>query len=225
MIKRAVLGMAIFVVLVLATGCLNNTKTVKTGPNTILEQKTEDKAKIIAELQDTLKEKDKIIEDLKEQLNNSGITAASFKEEMQEYKKNVSSMLTKLGEHELKKLAKNEWIYTISIDDNPIPQNGVINLSKSQFNLYLSERQTSYPILPPEIHNLGKISGKRIMEHLTISGYKPTNILDGLAGTFVESTAYEFKDVPKNIIINFELSKELQNRIGLETNIVKITVY
>jgi uncharacterized coiled-coil protein SlyX len=208
------------------TGCTNqNSQTSSDVPlNKPIEVKSDERDKKIVELQKLVSSQENTIKELQDKLQANEAGMNFSKEEKDNYKRFVDSVLKYLNKSQLPGLAEGEWGYTIKVDEKPVSADGVVNLDKSSFNVSFSERQISYPpILPVEIHNSGMISGSRFTDHLKVLDYKPSNISEP-AGTSVEAIVYEFKNVPSATTIKLQVSKELQDRIGLKTDVISISV-
>ena len=161
------------------------------------------------------------IEDLQNQIDESKIDKDKSKEEAAFYHEFIKNLKANMSEQYLLQIAREQWTYTALIDSVPIPQNGIIEMDKSTFDLVFSEEQTPYAALPLELHNKGKISGNLFSNHIKFLDMKPSDT-SGSDEKLISSTTYTFKKFTPDSIVNLEISIELQERLGLETNILTI---
>jgi hypothetical protein len=127
---------------------------------------------------------------------------------METYKNFLNKVLGYLNEEEMLQLAKSEYIYRLEINGEPVPSDGVIEMDTNSFDVFLSQEQPGYLILPREILQKGAISGD-YFDHLTIKGVTPKNISRG-DGTVITSSTYEFENLPSNTSLILEVSDELK---------------
>lgn len=118
-------------------------------------------------------------------------------------------------------IARKQWHYSLRVDDEQIT-NSTIETNKTNFKISLSEGHDAMPLVPMEAFNNGKVSGDT-KEHIKFNNYKPNDMMEP-AGGFVWGFVYVFDNIPHGTSIEMEISKELQERIGLDTNIVNIKV-
>lgn len=211
------------------TGCAkqNTNQAANTAPSSkqTNEIKEDGRDLKIEELQKQIKNKEESIKELQDKISNNEFGTKHLIQEIDNYKRFIDSALGHLSNSQLLEMAKGEWGYNIAIDEKLVPSKGIVELNKNSFKISYEERQISYPpILPVEIHNTGRISGQRFTEHLKVLDYKPSNIIDGIAGTSVEAIVYEFENVPQGTNIKLEISKELKERNRLQTNIITIHI-
>jgi hypothetical protein len=164
-----------------------------------------------------------VVNELTEKIENNKVTIKSLEEERDYYKNLIKKLTDRLSEKELVTLAKEEWKYKLKVDGKPIENISDVSINKSNFEIILSESQPAYPILSEEISNKGKISGESYREHIKFTDVKPAEI-GGTDGTVNTAAIFKFVDVPNNTTVKIELSKELQSRLGLDSNIIRITV-
>ncbi|QQK08843.1 hypothetical protein [Miniphocaeibacter halophilus] len=134
----------------------------------------------------------------------------------------IEKTLGYLTEEEIKELAKDEVKYNILIDDKEIKDN-FITVSRKDFKLVFSEKMTGGAIINTKINNLGLLEGNRYEEHMKIVGTDNYKTNYG-SGTIVNAVEYDFKDIASETEFQLELTKELQERLGLENNIIKVSV-
>ncbi len=204
LIYIALLGVSIFLI-----GCTSKINT-------------ENNDSKIQELQNQIKSYEKSVSQLQEKISTYELDIRILKEEKDDYKKFIDSSRKYLSKNELLELAKGEWIYRISVNDKAIESSGVLEIDKKDFKITYSEKRSTFSGLPEEIDEKGSISGN-FYDHLEILNIKPDNVVIS-DGTVVQGMHYEFKDVPKGTIIKLEISDELKERLGLQTNIISIHV-
>lgn len=161
------------------------------------------------------------IDNLQAEVDNSKVSEKNSKDEKEFYLSFIKNLTKSMSQEYLLQIAKEQWKYNVLVDKVSLPANGIIELDTDTFNLTVSEEQTPYPALPLEIHNKGKISGNLFSNHIKFLDIKP-NDTTGTDGTIVSSTTYTFKNLEQNSIVNLEISTELQERLGLETNVLTI---
>jgi hypothetical protein len=96
-----------------------------------------------------------------------------------------------------------------------------VELDMPTFSLKVEEVQNQYKALPTQIRNLGKISGSLFSNHIQFLDAKPSET-SGIDEANISSATYVFKDLSPGTEVSLEISRELQDRLGLETNILKI---
>lgn len=158
-------------------------------------------------------------EKLQQEIDSLQIDLNYKKEEAEYYKHWIDEFLKDYSEAQLKELAKKEWKYELSINDKPVPKNGIVETKKSTIEISLSEKQADFPILPDEIFIKGEISGD-YMDHLKLNE-KPTETY-GTDGTIVTAIHHKYKNLKKGSKITFTITDELKERLGLETTQITI---
>lgn len=212
--KRLLLILIILLLLILSiTGCKNQTN---------VGQEQENKNVEIEELQNKIKEYEENIEKLEDKNKDFQLSLEHSEEIRNEYKKFIDRAIEYLDNDVLLELARGGWIYQIEVDDNPIDNNGNIEVNKANFKIIYSTKMSSLASIHGEIFRRGEISGEDF-DHLKIVGIEPNNI-DRTDGTIVGAFIYEFEDLPKNTRFKLEISDELRERLDLESNIINIQV-
>jgi beta-lactamase regulating signal transducer with metallopeptidase domain len=118
-----------------------------------------------------------------------------------------------------KKVTK--WEYTLLIAGSPVPTDGKMVVTVSDFDIRLSERQGELPDDSNEVDQ-AKVKGL-YNEHLKILSSIPYE-MQGAAGTVIDTTIYSFKDVPKGSIVELNITPDLKTRLGLNTTNIKIKI-
>lgn len=145
-----------------------------------------------------------------------------YEENFKSLEKFIEKTLSYLTEEEIKELAKNEVKYNTLIDDKEIKDN-FITVGKKDFKLVFNEKILGGAIINTKINNLGLLEGNRYEEHMKIIGTDKYETNYG-SGTIVNAVEYDFKDIASDTEFHLELSKELQERLGLENNIIRVSV-
>jgi outer membrane murein-binding lipoprotein Lpp len=139
-----------------------------------------------------------------------------------EYKDDFVEIMTEyISDGDLLTLARMEWTYNIQVDEEDINVDGIVELDMPTFSLKVEEVQNQYKALPTQIRNLGKISGSLFSNHIQFLDAKPSET-SGIDEANISSATYVFKDLSPGTEVSLEISRELQDRLGLETNILKI---
>jgi hypothetical protein len=167
-----------------------------------------------------IQELETTIEGLKAEAFSAEGAARFHEEEVTMYNALTTEMVKKMNEQELLALAKLAWKYDITVNDQPIPPEGMIEVEDSKIEVSLNTKQISDSVLPPEIHNKGAISGK-YEEHLKKIEPKPTE--SGTRdGTVVTSAYHTFNEVEQGKTITITITDELKERAGLDTTTITI---
>ncbi|WP_257529966.1 hypothetical protein [Irregularibacter muris] len=176
----------------------------------------------VENLQKQIKRYEHKIEKLEVKNHEYEITVKNFEEERDTYQKFIDKAIKYLDKDEFLELAKSEWHYSLEIDEQPVPSDGKIVIDKKDFEILYSAEQAMSPGLPKEIYTQGSISGE-YFDHLKILDIKPKDIRL-LDGTVVSAFVYEFENLSGNTDLKLEVSDELKERLGLQTNIINIHI-
>ncbi|QIB25923.1 hypothetical protein [Caloranaerobacter azorensis] len=211
-------------------GCNNLDSKISIEESTT--QKTISNNKVNEEIE-KLKEE---ISRLNEELKRKEASIKCLMEQKDYYKQSIDFMLEKLSEDELKEIMEKEWWYTLSIiynegDDKKdveisFPKNCRITLDKSDFDLVFSEHNKLYHIINAT-DKYKKIYEEVLIrnwsDNIKVKNYDKYSIAAG-SGTVVDSIAYQFRNVPNGTKIEIELSEKLKQKLGLEDNILIISI-
>jgi PBP1b-binding outer membrane lipoprotein LpoB len=211
MSKKNVINIIIVLGLLL-NGCTN-------ASNKDVDHKTNND-RVVSQNQPSTNEEN---DDLVEKLKRSVIDQKQLEEERDYYKAAISKLTSKLSEAEMLSLAKEQWKYKLKIDGQLIENQTEIIINKNSFMVSLSQEQAPYEIVPAEIFNKGKISGETYREHIKFINVQP-NLISGTDGTVITSQTFSFENIPKDTNIKLEITQELKNRLGLNTNIINIRI-
>lgn len=204
MVKKIILMLVIFS-LIIFSGCEDKNK---------IEDKDEIKDSKIAQLESQIEQLNTKITELEGEINELN--------KQIEYKDDFVEIMTEyISDGDLLTLARMEWTYNIQVDEEDINVDGIVELDMPTFSLKVEEVQNQYKALPTQIRNLGKISGSLFSNHIQFLDAKPSET-SGIDEANISSATYVFKDLSPGTEVSLEISRELQDRLGLETNILKI---
>ncbi|GGE69655.1 hypothetical protein [Priestia taiwanensis] len=166
------------------------------------------------------KELEKQLEELKME-NEALQTSKEFEEKGSViYTKAIEKIATKLSPTDQKELKALLWSYTFSVNGQLIPKEGTIEINDNKVEVVLSQRDLTVGILPYDSTYSGAVSGE-YFEHITAINPKPSNT-DMSAGTVVVGSHYIFDNVENGQTITLTITDELKQRVGLDTNTIKI---
>ncbi|HAE62666.1 MAG TPA: hypothetical protein DCG38_10115 [Eubacteriaceae bacterium] len=204
MVKKIILMLVIFS-LIIFSGCEDKNK---------IEDEDEIKDSKIAQLESQIEQLNTKITELEGEINELN--------KQIEYKDDFVEIMTEyISDGDLLTLARMEWTYNIQVDEEDINVDGIVELDMPTFSLKVEEVQNQYKALPTQIRNLGKISGSLFSNHIQFLDAKPSET-SGIDEANISSATYVFKDLSPGTEVSLEISRELQDRLGLETNILKI---
>jgi outer membrane murein-binding lipoprotein Lpp len=191
--------------LIIFSGCEDKNK---------IEDEDEIKDSKIAQLESQIEQLNTKITELEGEINELN--------KQIEYKDDFVEIMTEyISDGDLLTLARMEWTYNIQVDEEDINVDGIVELDMPTFSLKVEEVQNQYKALPTQIRNLGKISGSLFSNHIQFLDAKPSET-SGIDEANISSATYVFKDLSPGTEVSLEISRELQDRLGLETNILKI---
>ncbi|NTW72984.1 MAG: hypothetical protein HGA49_12180 [Eubacteriaceae bacterium] len=198
--KRKIIIIMIISAILLISGCSNQ--------DVLEEESTKKDAKIKAlEKKITqLEEKNTLLE---EELDYDG--------------KFIETMTGRILEADLITLAQSEWSYSLKVNDKAVPADGIVFVESNTFDFTAAEVQNAYIALPAELHEKGKISGSLFSNHIKFLDSKPSDT-SGSNEDKLASATYVFKELADGNEINLEISAELQQRLGMTTNVIKVIV-
>lgn len=204
MVKKIILMLVIFS-LIIFSGCEDKNK---------IEDEDEIKDSKIAQLESQIEQLNTKITELEAEIDELN--------KQIEYKDDFVEIMTEyISDGDLLTLARMEWTYNIQVDEEDINVDGIVELDMPTFSLKVEEVQNQYKALPTQIRNLGKISGSLFSNHIQFLDAKPSET-SGIDEANISSATYVFKDLSPGTEVSLEISRELQDRLGLETNILKI---
>ena len=210
MYKRVLLGLCILFLL-LFSSCANQDIIDENKINT-------EKIEALEKDMDNLKNENN---ELKSQIQEFEEAQKTLNEETQFYLDFIAKLTEPMNENYLTQIAQQQWKYSILVNDIPIQENGILEVSADTVLLTVSEEQAEFTALPSEIHSKGKISGDLFATHIKFLDSIPKNTT-GSEGDNITSTTYSFNNLNEVNVINLEISDELQERLGLRSNVITI---
>jgi hypothetical protein len=163
---------------------------------------------------------EKKMEELESRVMSAERSAQFHEDEVAMYEALTAEMVKKLSTEEMKEFGKLAWQYKLTVNNEPIPKNGIVELKDSDFEFVLGTKQLSSLVLPPDIHNAGILS-KPYEEHITNIKPKP-NEVGTRDGTVVADLYHTFTNISKGTKINITITEELKERAGLDTTTITI---
>lgn len=145
----------------------------------------------------------------------------NYRKELEKEIELINSFTKNLPYEQQLSIAQKQWHYSLRIDDVQITE-GMVETDKTSFSITLSEGHDVLPLVPVGVFNKGKISGNT-KDHIKFNSCKPSDMMEPAGGS-VWGFAYMFNNVPHGTKVEVEISKELQERLGISTNIININV-
>ncbi len=156
-----------------------------------------------------------------EKVDNEAVDEEALVKELEE---EVAGLEEKLAEQKgkIEILAKAGWSYVLLANNQKTFEDGYIYIDEPNLDIVLRETQPPYYNLYVEEFNQGAL--ENVADHVNLLTeeklYKKT-AADGTAVSDVP-VVYLFKDLEPGDVIELEVSKELQERMHLETEVVTI---
>lgn len=170
---------------------------------------------------DDLAEKEDEIEKLQEELEAQTIRADHAESLNKQYSEFMENAMTYLNEEEMTKLGKAQFEYTLFINEVLVPKDGRVEVAEGPVEIMLRSETVSWINYPQEIYTLGQLSGEYSIDHLDFLGRKEDD-LTVLDGTVVQTFVYIFGEEEPIESMDFRVSEELRERLGVETTEIKI---
>lgn len=148
---------------------------------------------------------------------------SQFEQEREHYHNIIDQILPKLTDEEMLELAKSLFSYEITVNQQPLPTNGRIEVSPGDVDVFLTFWMTpNYNVLSEEWYQKGMISGDYFSHIINVD---PSNGEEIYAdGSNVTARGYKFKNMKSGSIITITISEELKERLSLNTKAIEITV-
>lgn len=139
-----------------------------------------------------------------------------------EYAEYLHSVIDVLDEDQKQEIAESNYQYSIKVNGEPVPKDGVVMVSRGTFKVSIQEELSTDIPLPENMPD-GSLTGEHYSEHMVFIGQDDfkTESYDGTMRTAVEYTFEEGYSVES---FDIQITEELKDRIGLETNLIRITV-
>lgn len=133
----------------------------------------------------------------------------------------INNLLDSLSDEEMLQFSKDQITYELSINGEPIPENGQIIVEEGMVEILLSEMKLGFDFLSEDWLEKGIISGEEYIDHLlNIDTLNWTLI--GSDGTVNTSRGYQSADIKSGQQVTFEITDELRERLGIDTNLIQI---
>lgn len=184
----------------------------------------------ISQVDEDLAEKDRTIAQLENRIDQLETQIKQLEDELdglENYRSStesfIRSSISVLPSESLNAMAQLDWSYEILINESPLPEDNTVLLSDRSFTFTISERKNPDSILPVDISEMGKISGSIFSNHIQFPTTMPSDVL-GDDTNLVSSATYVFEELEPGSTLQFEFSQELQQRLGISTNVLNVIV-
>lgn len=145
---------------------------------------------------------------------------ASLEGLVEEYSAYLNTALEKLDEKDQLEMAQSNFRYELSVNGEPVPKDSVVRIPRGTFKIKISEALLTSIPFPPTMPE-GSLPGVTYADHLVFVGQeKPEAVL--YDGTMVTAFEYTFEEGYAFDMLEINITKELQERLDLDTSIVKI---
>lgn len=141
-----------------------------------------------------------------------------------ELKSKIESLETLNKEYSdfLNSVAESQFRYIIKVNEESVPKDGVVKVSKGTFKVTIYQESLTYIVLPPNFPD-GKLSGEDYSEHMVFIGQDELKV-EGYDGGAISAVEYTFEEGYSFDSLEIQITEELKERLDLETNIIKIIV-
>lgn len=134
----------------------------------------------------------------------------------------IKELTRKLSEEEMLAFAQSQFVYSLTVNGEPVPADGRISIGPGQADIKLSQRGLGGEFLDPEWHEKGKVTGD-YFDH--IENFDATGWTDwGADGTVSTARGYTREDSEIKDVYIFTISDELKKRLQMESNEIEIRV-
>lgn len=149
-------------------------------------------------------------------------TEVEYLNERNQYLLTTINYLTdSLSDEEMLQFSKDQITYELSINGEPIPENGQIIVEEGMVEILLSEMKLGFDFLPEDWSEKGIISGEEYIDHLLNIDTSNWTLI-GNDGTVNTSRGYQSADIKSGQQVSFEITDELRERLGIDTNLIQI---
>lgn len=135
----------------------------------------------------------------------------------------IKKVVAEFTAEQLQGVADKEWTYSLKINDIAFPKSGVIEISKSTFNLALTEERVKYSYIDPDLSESKRYDGK-MGSALNFSSSQEYEKTEEKPTNYITKVLYKFKNLSPGTTINIGISENLQNKLDLATPNLKIKV-
>lgn len=140
-----------------------------------------------------------------------------------EYLNLLESAVSHLDDENLKEFAQMQFCYTLTVNETAVPGNGIVEVDKLPVAVTLLSEMGTNILLPQKIYEQGMLSSDDPLEHLNFMGVEPEDV-EVRDGTGVQSFTYIFGEQNSLEEMEFRISDELQSRLGLDTNLIRVMI-
>lgn len=139
-----------------------------------------------------------------------------------EYAQYLQSVIDILDEQQKQEIAESNYRYSIEVNEEPVPKDGVVYVSKGAIKVSIQEELSTNIPLPENIPD-GSLSGEHYSEHMVFLDQHDFKA-QSYDGTIRTAVLYTFEEGYTFDTLEVQLTEELKERVGLETNLIKIIV-
>lgn len=132
----------------------------------------------------------------------------------------MDNILSDMSEEDLNQYAEDLWEYSIKVNGTSLPPDGVIEVKEPDIEITFVEKQPSYVFIPNDLFYEAKISGN-YYEHIKSFDPEP-DLINSSDGTIVTAIHYHYQDIESGKVITLSITDELKERLGIESNEIKI---
>ena len=139
------------------------------------------------------------------------------------YSSYIEEVVNNFTPQQLESLANKEWTYTLFVNDILFPKSGVIETSKTSFNLSLGEERVRYSVIPESLSENRRFSSSLSGALKISASVDPIKSEESLS-EYNNRVIYRFTDLAPGTNIKITVSAELQELLGLETKELTIKI-
>ena len=138
----------------------------------------------------------------------------------EEYYEFIESTLKNLDEEELRDLAQSLYRYTLTINEEIYEAGDEVELPEGPVEVKVISEMLFQINLPLKLYELGSLPGF-VDDHISFKDQEPEN-LEVTDGTVVQAYIYTFGEEKPLENLEIDLSEELRDRLGLDTDVIEI---
>ncbi len=186
-------------------------------------QAEEDSGPKIEELKQSIEKLEQELQVKKTILNALEEKVLFLENEIERLVSLLDLLLPELDQDHLAQLAREAWVYKLKVNDQEVPPSGQLKIEDGNFTLQLIEK------IPPgslyfdhqELLQPGCLENYKVELLTPEKLYRKTSA----SGTIVDvPVAFVFKDLPPGTQVKLEICVSLQDRLNLNTRLIKIEV-
>lgn len=150
-------------------------------------------------------------------------TRVQFLEEQNHYLVSaINKVIGKLSDEDMLAFSKDQFLYELDINDEPIPKNGLVTVEAEKIEILLSEKILGFDFLSAEWLDKGRINGE-YSDHL-VNIDAEIWVSTGYDGTVNTARGYQSEDLKSGEQISFNITEELRERLEIDTTLIQIKV-